>query len=121
MNNWILKNLRTAIFKVLHFDFGLGNWVMKASMKIWLNLIETSQSPRASKMKETIWAPLKIPNLPQHIKEEEEEKKQINKTQLFKLKMVSIWLIITWPSLVLALNEISQIDMSWTSHMQTKR
>ena len=64
----------TAIIKVLHFDFCLGNRVMKASMKIWLNLIETSQSPRASKMKETIWAPLKIPNLPQHIKEEEEEK-----------------------------------------------
>lgn len=87
MNNWILKNLRMATFKVLHFDFVLDNWVMKASMKIWLNLIETSQCPRSSKMKETKWAPLKIPNLRQHIKK---------KIQL--LKMVLIWLIITWPS-----------------------
>ena len=95
MNNWILKNLRMATFKVLHFDFGLGNWVMKASMKIWLNLIETSQSPRCIQdetMKETKLAPLKIPNLRQHIK------KKKKKTQLFKLKMVLIWLIITWPS-----------------------
>ena len=109
-----------ATFKVLHFDFGLGNWVMKASMKIWLNLIETSQSPRCIQdetIKETKLAPLKIPNLRQHIK-----KKKKNPTVQIKNGFDLTHNYLTFKTLwVLSLNEISQIDMSWTSHMQTKR
>ena len=79
-------------FKVLHFDFGLGNWVMKASMKIWLNLIETSQSPHCIQDERDQMGPIKnSKSAPAHLKKKK-------KTQLFKLKIVLIWFIITWPS-----------------------
>ena len=92
MNNWILKNLRMATFnsKCYTLILALATEWWRHQWKfgwIWLRPVSP---PVASKMKETKWAPLKIPNMRQHI--------QKKKTQLFKLKIVLIWFIITWPS-----------------------